>query len=314
MNDTDQKANSSQSIILLEYLTQKIYLEVQTLLFQCQEYEQVECKLELEYKLASAQLHGDQKQGIREINEFLYYKDQVLIGYMGICGFAGTDGPLEVTGMVHPDHRRQGIFRLLSSLVFNECKRRGSVKNYLLCDRKSDSGQAFLKSLGAVYEYSEFEMYLNPDKDLSGRDLDVIQFKKATNADAKEIARQNRIYFNEPEEDKQDDSSEVMNGLLPEEEEKKGMTIYLAYLGEQCIGKTHLQCMNGLGGIYGLGVMPDERGKGYGRSILCKSEIMLYEQSASQVMLQVSAENERALCLYQSCGFETTSVMDYYIY
>lgn len=32
------------------------------------------------------------------------------------------------------------------------------------------------------------------------------------------------------------------------------------------------------------------------------------KQSASQVMLQVSAAFERALCLYQSCGFETTSV------
>ncbi|MDD2969369.1 MAG: hypothetical protein PHT89_04575 [Lachnospiraceae bacterium] len=70
MNDTDQKANSSQSIILLEYLTQKIYLEVQTLLFQCQEYEQVECKLELEYKLASAQLHDDQKKGSGKLMSF----------------------------------------------------------------------------------------------------------------------------------------------------------------------------------------------------------------------------------------------------
>lgn len=110
-------------------------------------------------------------------------------------GFAGTDGPFGSDCMVHPDHRRQGIFRLLSSLVFNECKRRGSVKNYLLCDRKSDSGQAFLKSLGAVYEYSEFEMYLNSDKDLSGRDLDVIQFKKATNADGKGISQTKQDLF-----------------------------------------------------------------------------------------------------------------------
>ena len=313
MNKADQETTSCQSIIIMEYLTKKTQMEVQSLLQQCQQYEQVECKLELDYKLASAQLCKNHTHTIAEVNEFLYYQDQVLIGYIGICGFAGTDGPLEMTGMVHPNYRRKGIFRRLSSLAFDECKRRGTLKTYLLCDRKSESGQAFITSLEAAYEYSEYEMYLNPDADLSGRVMGAIHFEKATNADTKEIARQNSIYFNEPLEDVLDTSDELMNVLLPEEEEKKGMTIYLAYLEEKCIGKVHLQCINGLGGIYGLGVIPEERGKGYGRAILCNAVTLLKEQGASQIMLQVAAENDKALGLYQSCGFNKTSIMDYYV-
>lgn len=64
-------------------------------------------------------------------------------------------------------------------------------------------------------------MYLSPDADLAGRVIGAIHFEKATNADAKEIARQNSIYFNEPLEDDLDSSDELMNTLLPEEEEKK---------------------------------------------------------------------------------------------
>ena len=90
------------------------------------------------------------------------------------------------------------------------------------------------------------------------------------------------------------------------------MTIYLAESEEEIIGKVHLQVSSGIGGIYGLGVLPENRGKGYGRAILLKAVEKLKAVKAEQIMLQVAAENEKALSLYKSCGFEETSVMDYF--
>ena len=99
---------------------------------------------------------------------------------------------------------------------------------------------------------------------------------------------------------------------MPEEEEKRGMTIYLAELDQQVIGKVHLQLTADLGAIYGLGVLPEFRGKGYGRAILLMAIERLQEASAGEIMLQVEAENANALNLYKSCGFKETSTMDYY--
>jgi len=182
----------------------------------------------------------------------------------------------------------------------------------LLCDKKSDSGREFLNRIGAVYKYSEFEMYLGDEHKGTSKELPhEIIFRKASNEDAGEVARQNAIYFSDrAEQEDKDAPVEIL--LLPEEEEKRGMTICLAEAEEKIIGKVHLQVSSGIGGIYGLGVLPEYRGKGYGRAVLLKAIEKLKAVKAEQIMLQVAAENEKALSLYKSCGFEETSVMDYF--
>ncbi|WP_336771492.1 GNAT family N-acetyltransferase [Paenibacillus sp. MMO-58] len=276
---------------------------------RCLREDQTTLKLELDYKLGV--YSGTDRSGIRQINEYMYFDGHELIGYMGICEFGGADTPLEVNGMVHPEYRRQGVFDTLSRLVLAEWSRRSSKSMLLLSDRKSEAGQAFIQGTGAEYHHSEHEMYLRVYRPVIHDDLKGIVFRKATNADAREIHRQNAIYFG----DKlgEEETNEVMEGMiLPEEEEQRGMTIYLAEADQQVIGKVHLQHSPGIGGIYGLGVLPEYRGKGYGRAILLKAIDKLKESSAGEIMLQVAVENANALRLYQSCGFVETSTMDYY--
>lgn len=268
-------------------------------------------KLELEYKLADAENARDGDHS-REVNEFLYYLDGELAGYLGICGFGGGNGPLELTGMVHPQHRGKGIFKALSGLALAECRRRNAALVLGLCDRNAVAGQALLKKQSAALHHSEYEMVLrsglNPPDETLLRGVDL---RKAKNADAEEIARQDRIYFGE-EFGADGDGEHGGKRLMPEEEELRGFTIYLAVKDGTIIGKVNLQMLDGTGGIYGLGVLPHERGKGYGRAILLLAVRKLKEANAKTVYLQVLTDNERALSLYQSCGFETASVMDYF--
>jgi mycothiol synthase len=278
---------------------------------QCSHKDQITLKLELDYKLSDA-VNTTDKTGIRDINEFMYYDGEQLIGYIGICGFGGTSVPLEITGVVHPEYRRQGIFSKLHELVIAECRRRNAGSILVLCDKKSAPGQKFLEKVGAVYKYSEFEMYLHDESyEIIEEQLRGINFRKATNTDACEIAQQNTIYFGDrPEEENEDVSNRRI--LLPEDEERRGMTIYLVEKDDRIIGKVHLQLINGIGGIYGLGVLPENRGKGFGRAILLNAIEKLKDAKATKIMLQVSAENATALSLYKSCGFQETSVMDYF--
>lgn len=293
-------------IKLSNCLHQEDYNLIQLLQSHCTKEEKITLKLELDYKRSDA-INRSDKDNLHEINEFMYFSGAQLVGYIGISAFGGTKASPEVTGMVHPNYRRQGIFLKLFELALAECRRRSKGSVLLLCDRNSASGQKFLEKAGATCSVSEFEMYLQDEPtEVNKRRLCDIRFIKATNADAFEVARQNVIYFDGCLEEENEDI------LLPEEEERRGMTIYLAEKDNQIIGKVHLQLANGLGGIYGLGVLPEHRGKGFGRAILLGAIEKLKAANATEIMLQVVAENATALTLYKSCGFRETSVMDYF--
>ena len=294
-------------IKLIGHLHQEEYDLIHLLQSHCSKADQITLKLELDYKRSDA-IHLTDKGKLHDLNEFMYFSGAQLVGYLGVSVFGGATAPPEVTGMVHPNFRRQGVFSTLLQLALAECRRRNAGPVLLLCDRNAASGQKFLEKINAVYRVSEFEMYLQNERTRAGERLPCdISFRKATNADAFEVARQNAIYFGDCLVEGND------NIPLPEDEEKRGMTIYLAEKNHQLIGKVHLQLTNGLGGIYGLGVLPEHRGKGLGRAILLEAIETLKAASATEIMLQVATENATALSLYKSCGFREASVMDYFV-
>ncbi|WP_226658993.1 GNAT family N-acetyltransferase [Pseudalkalibacillus hwajinpoensis] len=282
------------SIKLKPSLNQEDYNEILRLKECCLEKEDVTLKLELDHKLN--QSHNENVKN--RINEFMFYDDHALIGYMGICQF-GSEA-LEVNGMVHPDFRRMGVFKRLFSFVQDEWNKRESKQMLLLSDRNSTTGIEFIKSTGAHYENSEHEMHLVGEA-REATAMTNLHFRKALNQDAKEIARQNTIYFHMNSEEE-----------LPEEASMDGMDVFLAEWNQLVIGKVHIEVQNGVGGIYGLGVLPEYRGQGYGREILMNAVKELRENQAQQILLQVAVKNKKALNLYQSCGFKETSTMDYF--
>lgn len=247
--------------------------------------------------------------GIRNINEFLYFDGEKIIGYAGICSF-GPGAP-EVNGMVHPDYRGQGVFTSIHALVMAEWKRRGSGDLLLLCDRNSVLGQRFVKGTGAGLSFSEYEMYLTGTP--SAEDPKDIVFRKATNADAAEIARQNKIFHGDVHADPQKEAEADVDPVFPEEEASRGVSIFMAEKAGVTVGKVHLQMADGVGGIYGLGVLPAFRRQGFGRAILLMAAKRLREEGACEIMLQVVLDNANALNLYKSCGFSETSMMDYFV-
>ena len=283
------------NIILKENLNLKDYEDINNLQKLCLEKDKTSLKLELDYKLAMKEAISE---NIKYINEFMYYSDNILIGYIGIGSFGG--GALEVNGMVHPEFRRRGIFSRLFSLVKDEWSHRKSQTILLLSDNNSISGLEFIKCTGASHDHSEYEMYLkNYNNNTS---LSNVGFRMATKEDSREIAMQNSIYF----------GKEFNEEDIPLISEDNRMVTYIAEVNNKIIGKINLEVNNFVGGIYGLGVLPQYRGKGYGRDILMWGIEELKEMNSKEVMLQVSVVNKNALNLYKSCGFEETSTMDYY--
>jgi ribosomal protein S18 acetylase RimI-like enzyme len=78
------------------------------------------------------------------------------------------------------------------------------------------------------------------------------------------------------------------------------------------VGKTLVSFEEDSSFVCGLCVRPTEQGRGFGRAILREAILRAKAKSSLPVRLEVACENPRALGLYQSCGFRTTSTYDYY--
>ncbi len=285
-------------IKLKENLNENDYTDINNLKNICMDYDKTYLKLEIGFKLNEVDKNSNK---LKLINEFMFYDDNKLVGYAGICSF-GVDA-LEVNGMVHPDYRRRGVFTRLFSLVKDEFSRRESTEMLLLSDNNSIEGIKFIKNVCSDYDHSEYDMNLDMAviHELNFNDL---FFKKVTQEDVNRISKENFEFFNEHDYEGISDT------------EKDGCNsyscTYVIEIDNTVIGKVRLEINNNIGGIYGLEVLTDYRGKGYGRELLIQSINKLKESNVKTITLQVEANNKNALNLYKACGFKENYTMDYY--
>lgn len=294
--------NNKHSISMKFQLNEEDYKDIKNLETICYEKQEINLKLELDFKMN--QRGSSVKNKI--MTEFLYYEDHELVGYLGLCNFSRDI--VEVSGMVHPKFRMKGIFKKLYLLAKSEWEKMSPSQVLILCDHTSLSGLAFINSLGADYSSSEYKMYLNK-KNLNSTCANGIKLRVATKEDSGELYRQDSIYFGLIE--KQDSDKEAEKLSINEDD---GSVSYIAELQGEIIGKIRIDLTDNEGGIYGFGILPDFRGKGYGREVLSIALDILRQKQLDNIFLEVATENKNALGLYESCGFEEVSVMDYYIY
>ncbi|SCX96415.1 GNAT family N-acetyltransferase [Alkaliphilus peptidifermentans] len=289
---------SNPMISLKQYISEKDFKEINQLRELCFLHDKTNLKLELDYKL---NISRNTEVGLNTIDEFLYYNDEALVAYLGISSFGGSNVG-EINGMVHPDFRRKGLFKKLFELAIDECRKRRFNKLLLLTDGNSNSGIEFIKAVKGEYDFSEYRMRLiNKNNEII---KSSISLREAGKHDRKEIARQNSIYFNH--------SGEFV--CFPEEEEQINETTYMVELEEAVIGKIKVEYSDNSAFISGFGILPDYRGKGYGKEALKVALWLINGRKIYETELDVECKNKNALDLYKDCGFKEQSVMNYYNY
>jgi ribosomal protein S18 acetylase RimI-like enzyme len=286
-------------------LNEEDYKAIKKLEAICCDVQKTNLKLEIDYKMSL------RRNSIKNkiMTEFLYYENEFLVGYLGLCNFHGTS--VEVSGMVDPKFRRRGIFKKLYVLAVEEWQKMGPSEVLVLCDHTSRSGLAFIEEIGAEYGLSEYKMCVN-QRDLQIKHALAVKLRLATSEDSAEIDRQSSIYFGMPEEEADNKEHEGDKDKASIEADDNFIS-YMAEVQGEIMGKIHTSITNNEGFIYGFGVLPNFRGKGYGREILCSALDMFKRENVENIFLDVATENKNALELYESCGFEEISVMDYYI-
>jgi predicted acetyltransferase len=297
-NQLSNQLNNNQVIVLKSSISEADYTEIKTLQHICNSHDKTKLKLELDYKRS---IRDNTKAN--EITEFLYYIDGLLVAYLGICCFGGKAN--ELNGMVHPDHRRNGYFTRLFHLAILECLKDSKRQILLLSDGECESGKHFIESIHGKYSFSEYRMkqlqreIINPNPLISLRD--------SSQNDFNEIAHQNAVYFNTL-----DDLDQTQN--TDSETTSFHNTTFIIELEGNVIGKICVDFSENSAFIFGFGIKPEYRGKGYGRGALLATLNLIHNRNIAKVELDVECKNDTALNLYKSCGFVEQSVMNYYEY
>lgn len=242
-----------------------------------------------------------QERSPTELNDFLYYENGTLIGYLALFSFNSQEA--EISGMVAPTQRRKGIFTALFRAAREECQRRQFPTLLFIVEHTSQSGKAFVESLGVRYDHSEYKMVLEEPRIPSAFD-ERLHFRRAVGEDAPLMAHITARSFDMAEGEVDWYFQHVMDG--------SSRRCYVAFLDEEPVGKLDVAFESDEVAIYGFGVLPEYRRRGYGRQILARTIQEIRASGQWRIWLEVATENEQALSLYQSCGFKVTVSYDYY--
>ncbi len=284
---------SKQGLIKKRTWTEDELAEAAELLALCDAYEGLYTKLD------TTMLRARSGQ---ETDDFLYYMDGQLVGLLSFNSYGHEER--EVTGVVHPEYRREGIFTLLMAAAREEAKQRGIHRLIVICERFSRSGQGFIEAIGARYDNSEHKMILQKLQE-RGPYAEQVRLRKADLHDVDIIAFIVSLSFGQSEEGARRFTAESM---------QKPHTAY--YVGEwqgAVVGCLSLSYGDKETGIYGFGVLPQYRRRGIGRQMV--EQVVHIIQAASQkpIALEVEAGDEdNAIKLYRSCGFKEVTTYGYY--
>ena len=238
---------------------------------------------------------------------FLFYDRGQLIGCLLLDRYHSETK--EVSGMVHPAYRRQGIFRRLLAAAREECLSRG-IRCFLFdCETTSVGGQAFARAVGAKCEFAEHRMLLQNFQPRFQYDPRLL-FRQAMPRDLEKLAIILAADFG--------GSEELATRHILQVWERPSQRIYIATYGSESLG-----CAEPVGtvrveeaptefGLYSFFVRPEYRGRGHGRQIVEEVIARMRESSQKPVILEVESDNEAALKLYYSCGVMVERTYEYY--
>jgi ribosomal protein S18 acetylase RimI-like enzyme len=230
----------------------------------------------------------------RDVEDFLWWADDRLTGFLGL--YVHSAPTVELAGMVDPGSRRRGIGTALLDAALPICAGRGYGPILLIVPRSSTAGHALALGRGAELEHSEHALVLSGDPEDGPSDPRVI-VRPGTEADSAEISRLLIAGFGASD-----------GGLRPGDAphwlvvERDGETV----------GALRATRHDDTGAVHGFVIDPVCQGRGIGRDVLRRVCRDLRERGATQVSLEVAVENDRALGLYTSLGFQPVITEDYY--
>lgn len=227
---------------------------------------------------------------------FLYYEKGELVGLLTVYA---DDPDVDVTILVHPNHRRQGIARALYRSFEKE------TASYPIESVTFQTERVFLEkhpefaSNWGLVEDEETETWLG--KDRRPYPLATVSNLEVVIADRSYQDQISQLKFEAFSEEHE--SKEVVDRYVAKALKDPESCLYILLKNGQVIGTCTVDLSSNTNYLYGLAIAELERGKGYG-SYLAKSLVnQLIEQNDKAFQIAVEDSNVGANRLYEKIGF-----------
>ena len=227
---------------------------------------------------------------------FLYYEKGELVGLLTVYA---DDPDVEVAILVHPNHRRQGIARALYRSFETE------TASYPIESVTFQTERVFLErhpefaSNWGLVEDEETETWLGRDR--TPYELDPrsdVEVRLAEPSYLEAIARLHHQTFSDEME-----SPELSQRYISEALKDPDSLLYILLKDGQVIGVCTVDVSGTSNYLYGLAVVEDYRGKGYGSYLVKCLVNQLMEQNDKFFQIAVEDSNVGAKRLYEKIGF-----------
>jgi len=229
--------------------------------------------------------------------DVLAWEGDALVGFIGL--YAHGAPQIELAGMVDPAHRRRGIGGRLLERALQLAASAGAREPLLIVPRESAGGRALAERHAARLDHSEHALVLRGEP-VDGPSDPQLSMRVAERADVPAIiALMSSGFGYAPPDVAERLAGDGRRTFVFEREGETVGTLWTSLTGES-------------GSVYGFAVEPRRRGQGIGRDALRRACRELRERGARTVGLEVAVENDRALRLYTSLGFEPVITEDYW--
>ncbi|MCC5791363.1 MAG: GNAT family N-acetyltransferase [Legionellaceae bacterium] len=231
-------------------------------------------------------------------SNWLYTIDDSL--YASASVFYFYDEACEISLLVHPDKRQQGIAsellrRLYPLLVQHQ------MQQLIFTLGAGSPHWPWLRDKGLLYKTSEYHMRRQGfEPHLIGERR--IKVRRAKGTDLPHLCQIDSQCFNHRPE-----MLERYSLLLHDPR----YALLVAQLGERVIGKAHINWQSNEAVLSDIGILPLYQKQGFGGELLASAIEKSLKEGCSVQSLSVETGNSHALALYQRFGFQTIEAFDY---
>lgn len=232
---------------------------------------------------------------------FLFYEKGELISMLSM--FIPTKHEAEISAYTLPKRRGEGYFKLLLGKAVEELKKYYVPDILFVCESLSIPGKQVINALEADYAHAEYFMRFDKASYTYQTTYHILLLKAEQKDIEKVIAAHMKAF-----DDSYEESKSIIHNCFKSDIREQ----YLAVLNNEIIGVGSVNLEGEDVSIFGLGVLPEYRGKGYGKELLHLIVERLLERGRTEITIEVDSDNANALMLYKKTGFHIEVAYEYY--
>ncbi|MDF2880326.1 MAG: acetyltransferase [Clostridiaceae bacterium] len=273
---------------------EKIIREIRELERICKKYDGIKKDIYLDYSIN----FNDKMESL-----FLLYEHKKLISLISM--FVPTQREAEISAYTLPEYRQNGYFKELLSKAVAELQKYNVLDFLFVCESQSKNAKKVIEKLGGKYDFTEYLLRYNKlNIDIRNLPINSVELYEANLKDTETLINMSKEIFHDSYEEAESFVSKTFNSDTRRQ--------YIATVNNEPVGMCSVNFEDKESSIFGLGILPEYQGNGYGKQMLNLILRNTAEENIKNIFIEVDSTNEKAFNLYKNNGFEIEVAFEYY--